>query len=120
MDKIGIYQIVFDAHIGTTKEEQAIPQKLSVDIELTGLINTVSDRLEDNIDYDLICRNIVNLGQTTCVNLIETLTEKIAQNVLEDRNVESIFVRVQKCNPPLKEIQGGFTVEIMRHQKKPS
>ncbi|MEK7747677.1 MAG: dihydroneopterin aldolase [Nitrospirota bacterium] len=117
MDKIGIYQIAFDAHIGTTQEERAIPQPLMVDIELTGAINTVSDRLEDNIDYDLICRKIIDLGQTTSVNLIETLTEKIAQKVLEDRNVESIFVRVKKCNPPLKEIQGGFSVEIMRHQK---
>lgn len=118
MDKIAIYQITLDASIGTTEEERAILQPISVDIELTGKINTVSDRLEDNIDYDLICRKIIHLGRTTSLNLIETLTEKIAQTVLEDSMVESVWVRVKKCRPPLSEIQGGFVVEIFRTSLK--
>jgi dihydroneopterin aldolase len=114
MDKIAIYQIAFDAHIGTTEEERAIPQSLLVDIELTGAINTVSDRLEDNMDYDRISRQVVDLGRVCRVNLIETLTEKIAQKALEDPLVISVWVRVKKCHPPLKEICGGFFVEISR------
>lgn len=116
MDKIGIYQIEFEGHVGISEEERSPPQKLSVDIELTGEINTHSDNLDDTIDYDHLCKKIVEIGQNDYVNLIETLTERIAQSALEDAKVTSVFVRVKKCHPPLKEIKGGFVIELKRHR----
>jgi dihydroneopterin aldolase len=56
------------------------------------------------------------MGRNEYVNLIETLTEKIAQSALEDLKITSVLVRVKKCHPPLKEIKGGFVVEISRDQ----
>jgi len=116
MNKICIYQIEFDGHVGVTEEERATPQKISVDIELTCDMNTRSDNLDDTIDYDHLCRDIVEMGRNEYVNLIETLTEKIAQSALEDSKATSVLVRVKKCHPPLKEIKGGFVVEISRDQ----
>ncbi len=116
MNKICIYQIEFDGHIGITEEERGTPQPLSVDIELTCNINTESDDLYDTIDYDHLCKKIVEIGQTETLNLIETLADKIGNKALEDTRVTSVLVRVKKCRPPLKEIKGGFVVEILRHR----
>jgi dihydroneopterin aldolase len=116
MNKICIYQIEFDGHIGITEEERSTPQPISVDIELTCDISTCSDNLYDTIDYDALCKKIVDIGQTETLNLIETLAEKIVQKGLEDARVTQVLVRVKKCYPPLKEIKGGFVVEILRHR----
>ncbi len=114
MTKIAIYQIEFDAHIGTTEEEREIPQSLSVDLELTCAINTTSDRLEDTIDYDAIAQAVVRIGQQNRVNLIETLAERMVEETLLDLRVLSARVCVKKCHPPFKPIRGGFVVEITR------
>jgi len=116
MNKICIYQIEFDGHIGITEEERSVPQPISVDIELTCNINTCSDNLYDTIDYDALCKKIMEIGRTTSLNLIEALAEKIVQNALQDAMVTSVLVRVKKCHPPLKEIKGGFVVEILRQR----
>ncbi len=116
MDKIAIYEIRFDAHIGVTEEEQEKAQPLSVDLEITGEMSTHSDRLEETIDYDMHCRNIVDLGRQSRVKLIETLAEQMAQTVLQDPKVRSVFVRVKKCAPPHPAIFGGFVVEIIRNR----
>lgn len=116
MDKICIYQIEFDGHIGVTEEERSTPQPISVDIELTCDINTQSDSLYDTIDYDAVCRKIVEIGRNSYLNLVETLAEKIVKTALEDSRVTSVLVRIKKCRPPLKEIKGGFVIEISRHR----
>lgn len=118
MTKIGVYSIVFDAHIGVTEEERGTLQQLSVDLELTGEINTDSDHLEDTIDYDTLCRKIMKIGRESSMNLVETLAGKIAQMALLEPRVVAVLVRVKKLRPPLKEIQGGFAVEIQRRRNE--
>ncbi len=116
MTKIGVYQIEFDAHIGVTEEEQSVPQPLSVDLELTGDIQTDSDRLEETVDYDAVCKKVLEIGRKTRLKLIETLADKIVEEILTAPLVRSVLVRVKKMNPPLKEIKGGFVVEIERQR----
>jgi dihydroneopterin aldolase len=113
MTKICIYQVEFDAHVGVTEEERATPQKISSDLELTGVINTAADDLNETIDYDAVCRKMMAICQTP-VCLIETFAEKIVQMALENTRVRSVRVRVKKDHPSLKEIRGGFVVEIER------
>ena len=114
MTKIGIYQITFDVHVGVTEEERTVPQQISVDIEITGAINTTADLIEETIDYDNICREVIRICCAAPVCLIETFAEKIAQTVLRDPRADSAWVRVKKDHPPLKEIKGGFVVEVQR------
>ena len=114
MTRIGIEQIVFDVHVGVTEEERSVPQQISTDIELMGQINTQCDQLDQTIDYDAVCRNMITAGQSMRPLLIETLAEKMAQVALAEPRVESVRIRVRKCHPPLKEIRGGFVVELQR------
>lgn len=116
MDKLAIYNIEFHGHCGVTQEERTIGQRLSIDVEIdcdvAGAART--DQLNDTIDYDRLCGEIVKIGRGSHVHLIETLAERIAGKVLEDRRVGSVIVRVKKCLPPREEIRGGVVVEIVR------
>lgn len=118
MAKLGVYQIAFLGHVGVTEEEQNTPQPLQVDIELTGAIDTASDQLEGTVDYDALCRKILEIGRQSRVQLIETLADRMADVGLEDHRIHSVCVRVTKCHPPLKEIEGGFVVQIRRARQR--
>ncbi|MDC4204944.1 MAG: dihydroneopterin aldolase [Candidatus Manganitrophus sp.] len=104
MDTLAIYQIEFHGHCGVTEEERTIGQRLSVDVEMkcdvSGAART--DQLKDTIDYDQLCGEIVKIGRESHVRLIETLAERIAGKILEDRRIASVTVRVKKCLPPAK------------------
>lgn len=116
MDTLAIYQIEFHGHCGVTEEERTIGQRLSVDVEMkcdvAGAART--DQLKDTIDYDQLCGEIAKIGRESHVRLIETLAERIAGKILEDRRIISVSVRVKKCLPPREEIRGGVVVEIVR------
>lgn len=116
MDRLAIYRIEFHGHCGVTEEERTIGQRLSVDVEMecdvSGAART--DRLKDAIDYDQLCGEIVKIGRESHVCLIETLAERIAGKILEDRRIASVIVRVKKCLPPREEIKGGVVVQIFR------
>lgn len=120
MDKLAIYQIEFQAHCGPTEEERTVGQRLSLDIEIDCDLSqaTRSDRLEDTIDYDRLCATVLKVGRENHVNLIETLAEKIAAEILSDRRIVSVLVRLKKLLPPREEIRAGFLVEIFRASKK--
>lgn len=116
MDKLTIYQIEFHGHCGVTEEERTIGQRLSVDVEMLCDLKPAarSDCLEDTVDYDRLSGDIARIGRESRLHLIETLAERIAGKILEDRRVASVTVRVKKCLPPREEIKGGMQVEIIR------
>lgn len=116
MDTLAIYQIEFHGHCGVTEEERTIGQRLSVDVEMKCdvAVAAQTDQLKDTIDYDRLCGEIAKIGRESRVRLIETLAERIAGKILEDRRIISVSVRVKKCLPPREEIRGGVVVEIMR------
>ncbi len=116
MDRLAIYEIEFHGHCGVTEEERTIGQRLSVDVEIECDVAGAarSDRLEETIDYDRLCGEIVKIGRESRVHLIESLAEKIARKILEERRIASVTVRVKKCLPPREEIRGGVVVEIVR------
>ena len=118
MDKLLLRQIEFLGHCGITEAERGAGQRLSVDMEIANDMTAAarSDRLSDAVDYDRLCGDVVKLGRETRVSLIETLAERLAQRVLEDRRIASVVVRLTKCQPPREEIRGGVTVEILRAQ----
>ncbi len=116
MDKLIIKDIELIGHCGITEEERITGQRLSVDIELSTDISMAasSDRLQDSIDYVEVCNLIVSIGTDGKFNLLETLAERMAQEVLGKYNVSEIVVRLRKPSVPVAPIRGCFEVEIRR------
>lgn len=116
MDKLIIKEIELIGHCGITEEERITGQRLSVDIELTADITTAvkSDSLQDSIDYVSVCNLIVSIGSKEKFNLLETLAERMAQEVLREYNISEIVIRLRKTSVPVSPIRGCFEVEIRR------
>lgn len=73
-----------------------------------------SDRLQDSIDYVAVCNLIVSIGSEGKFNLLETLAERMAQEVLNRYNVSEIVLHLRKCSVPVSHIKGCFEVAITR------
>ncbi len=116
MDKLIIKDIEFIGHCGITEEERTTGQRLSADIELVTDITMAakSGRLEDSIDYVGVCNLVVTAGSEGKFNLLETLAEKMAQEILRKYNVSEIVIRLRKCSVPVDAVRGYFGVEIRR------
>ncbi len=119
MDKIIIKEIDFIGHCGITEEERIAGQRLSADVELSVDITSAanSDRIQDSIDYVEVCNNIVSIGSYEKYNLLETLAEKMAREILNKYNVSEILIRLRKRSVPVEPIRGCFEVEIVRRRK---
>lgn len=119
MDKIIIKEIEFIGHCGITEEERIVGQRLSADIELSIDITPAanSDRIQDSIDYVGVCNKMVSIGSAEHCNLLETLAERMAREILSNYNVSEILIRLRKCSVPVDPIKGYFGVEIVRSRK---
>lgn len=116
LDKLIIKEIEFIGHCGITEEERITGQRLSADIELSVDITMAakSDQLQDSIDYVGVCNLVVSIGSEGKFNLLETVAERMAQEILGKYNVSEIVIRLRKCSVPVYPVRGCFEVEIRR------
>jgi len=116
-DKIRIRNMVFYAFHGIEKQEQERGQRFEVDVELHLNLKEAgqSDDLSDTIDYREVYKKVEDLVLDKQYNLIEALSEDIAQTLLENfEAIEGVVVRVRKPHAVLEGITGGVEVEISR------
>jgi len=99
MDLIYIHGLQIETVIGELNWEQAIKQKVRLDIDLGTDNSTVSksDDLVDTPDYAAISTRLKEFISSGKFNLIETLAEKAAQLILEEFKVP--WVRINVCKP---------------------
>jgi len=97
-DVILIDTLELSARIGITEEERAEPQRLTVNLELKPLQNftLLEDRIEKAVDYFKVCARVKEIAAASCDSLLETLTEKIARQLIEDFPIQGIDVELRK------------------------
>src|SRR3990170_4161952 len=108
MDRLSIKDIEFIGHCGITEEERIVGQRISADIEVTLDLSkaTVSDRLEDTVDYVSLCDKVVSIGRGESYHLLETLAERVAREILQGFRASEVTVRLRKCPAPVEAIKG--------------
>src|SRR3972149_8622033 len=116
MDRLSIKDIECIGHCGIKEEERRVGQRISADLQVTLDLSkaTVSDRLEDTVDYVSLCDKVVSIGRGDSYNLLETLAERIAREILQGFKVSEVTVRLRKCPAPVEAIKGHFEVEVTR------
>jgi dihydroneopterin aldolase len=117
MDKLFVTGLEFHGHCGITEEERRTGQRLSVDVEISCDLVAAgrSDHIKDTVDYALVCSRVLAIGRNEKFSLVESLAERIAEDLLDHfSSTSDILVRVHKCLPPVEEIRGFFGVEIRR------
>jgi dihydroneopterin aldolase len=90
-------------HHGVTEAEREIGQRLLVDLTLeVGEVDaTVTDMVEDTVDYGEVCNTVALVAQQRSYKTLERLSTAIADRVLADYAVEAVSVKCAKPEPPI-------------------
>ncbi len=96
--------------------ERVEAQKFIVDLAMRLDVTKAAeyDRLSDTADYGLIVAEVVEIIEGPGVNLIETLAERIADAVLQEKLIKSVKVTVHKPQAPIEQAFGDVFVSIER------
>ena len=98
MDRIFLTGLTTDCIIGIWDWERRVKQKVVVDIEMAADIRNAaaSDAIEDTLDYKKVAKRLLQFVSESQFQLVETLTERIAQIVVTEFGVPWVRVRLNK------------------------
>ncbi len=124
-DRIALRGIFADTCHGVLAHEKVEPQRFIVDIEMQIDLSVAgaSDELGCTVSYADIAQNAYHILAGECVDLIETLAERIAVMALSPIAVEAVEVTVTKPQAPagvpfLDPVVGGPSVTVRRAQDR--
>jgi len=88
---------------GLTEAEREIGQRLLFDVafEVTGCDATVTDRVEDTVDYSDACEQVALAAQERSYKTLERLCSAIAERLTDRYGADSVRVKATKPEPPI-------------------
>lgn len=103
-------------HHGVTAAEREIGQRLIVDLRMavSDCDATVTDRVEDTIDYGEVCQLIALVAQQRSYKTLERLCAAIADRIVADYGAEEVWVKCIKPEPPIPLAVEEVAVELWR------
>ena len=103
-------------HIGVTGAEREVGQRLLLDLRLdVGESDaTVTDRLEDTVDYAEVCDTANLVAQQRSYRTLERLCAAIADRLLDRYRAHAVWVKAAKPEPPLALPVAEVSVEVWR------
>jgi dihydroneopterin aldolase len=103
-------------HVGVTAAEREVGQRLLLDLRLdVGDVDaTVTDRIEDTVDYAEVCDSANLVAQQRSYKTLERLCAAIADRLLAKYDVQSVWVKASKPEPPLPLAVSEVSVEVWR------
>ena len=114
LDRISVRDYTRDVEIGAFQSERGVTQRIrfNVVVEVSRHAAARSDDVDIVLSYDTIIEAIEEQLAAERINLLETLAERIADRVLDNRKAVRAFVRIEK----LDRIPGTLGVEIVRNR----
>ncbi|HEY8304882.1 MAG TPA: dihydroneopterin aldolase [Solirubrobacteraceae bacterium] len=103
-------------HHGVTEAERDIGQRLLIDLRLdVGETDaTVTDRVEDTVDYAEVCQLVALVAQQRSYKTLERLCSAIADRLLGDFDLDGVWVKASKPEPPIPLPVDDVSVEVWR------
>jgi dihydroneopterin aldolase len=111
--------MVFYGYHGATPSEKELGQPFIVDLELEVDLKAsgASDDLRDTVDYSRVYRAVKETVEGPSRNLLESLAEGLAQELLRTFPLDGVRVRVTKPQVPIEgAVLEGAGVEIHRRR----
>jgi dihydroneopterin aldolase len=98
MDIIFLSGLTTECIIGIWDWERRVKQKVVVDLEMGADIRRAagSDRIDDTLDYTSVSKRLLQFIGDSEFQLVETLTERIAELVITEFSVPWVRVRLNK------------------------
>jgi dihydroneopterin aldolase len=106
-------------HVGVTDAEREIGQRLLLDLRIdVGEVDaTVTDRIEDTVDYGQVCQTANLVAQQRSYKTLERLCAAIADRVIEDYDAHAVWVKAAKPEPPMALPVSEVSVEVWRESQ---
>jgi dihydroneopterin aldolase len=98
MDTIFLSGLTTECIIGIWDWERRVKQKVVIDLEMAADIRRAasSDAIEDTLDYKRVSKRLLSFVAESQFQLVETLTERIAQIIVTEFKVPWVRVRLNK------------------------
>ena len=118
MDKIFIKNLQVYGILGIHPREQRTPQKIRVSVEVSTDISEAAenDDVLKSVDYSVLSQEIIRFIDASHFLTIEALIEAMAENILENDLVSSVWIRIEKPNAVSEAESVG--VEITRGKNR--
>ena len=96
--------------------EREVGQRLLIDlrIDVGDCDATITDRIEDTVDYGQVCEVANLVAQQRNYKTLERLCTAIADRILNQWDVSAIWVKAAKPEPPLALPVTEVSVEVWR------
>jgi dihydroneopterin aldolase len=107
-------------HHGVSEAEREVGQRLVFDLRLELGENdaTLTDRIEDTVDYAEVCQLVWLVAQQRSHRTLERLCSTIADRLLADYELEAVWVKAAKPEPPIPLPVEEVSVEVWREAEE--
>ncbi|HET7202479.1 MAG TPA: dihydroneopterin aldolase [Steroidobacteraceae bacterium] len=120
-DTIFLSGLTAECIIGIWDWERKVKQKVVIDLEMAADIRqaAASDRIEDTLDYKKVSKRLQQFVEQSQFQLVETLTDRIAQIVITEFHVPAVKVRLNKQGALRGSRDVGIMIERCREDYPP-
>ena len=101
---------------GVSDAERELGQRLVFDVvfELDECDATMTDRVEDTVDYGEVCEQIALAAQERSYKTLERLCTAVADRMVNRFGAESVRVKAAKPEPPIALPVDEVSVEVWK------
>ncbi len=101
---------------GVSDAERELGQRLVFDLsfELESCDATVTDRVEDTVDYAEVCEQVALAAQERQYKTLERLCAAVADRLIDRFDAESVRVKAAKPEPPIPLPVEEVSVEVWK------
>jgi 7,8-dihydroneopterin aldolase/epimerase/oxygenase len=98
MDIVFISELQVETVIGIYDWERKIKQKVFIDLEMATDIRNAAkeDDISFTLDYKSVGKRIISFVESSEFQLVETLTERIAEIIMSEFNVPWVRIKLNK------------------------
>jgi dihydroneopterin aldolase len=105
-------------HHGVGAAEREVGQRLVFDLsfEVGECDATVTDRVEDTVDYADVCQQVALAAQERSYKTLERLCSAVADRMIDRYDAETVTVRATKPEPPIPLPVEEVSVEVWKER----
>ena len=106
-------------HHGVSAAEREVGQRLVLDLrlDLGEADATATDRLEDTVDYAEVCQLVALVAQQRSHRTLERLCATIAERLVSEYELEGVWVKATKPEPPIPLAVESVSVEVWQESE---
>ena len=105
-------------HHGVDPAERTVGQRLIFDLsfDLSQCDATVTDGIEDTIDYADVCEQVAFAAQERSYATLERLCSAVADRMMDRYGADAVTIRATKPEPPIPLPVEEVTVEVWKER----